>query len=216
MYLNLNVIHSTATYLTPVCTTEFISFSKMSNEFLKRNCNLLALSIDSNSSHLDWVYNIYKNTGLQVPFPVIADRDMRVAKRFNMIAPNVSKTETIRSVYFIDPNQVIRAILTYPLTNGRNIGEILRLLDALQITDEQKVATPANWFPGQPVISPAPKDYNSLMERIKNQMDYTCYDWFLCYKQNNDMPLYNSYDKKFNIPTNLEKNMSLDINDLCN
>lgn len=147
MLIPNKLLSSTATVPTPVCTTEFIAFSKMYPEFVKKNCNLLGLSVDSTPSHLDWTYDIYKNTGIQVPFPIIADRDMAIAKRYNMIAPKASGSETVRCVFYIDPNQIIRAILTYPLTNGRNVGEILRLLDGLQTTDREKVATPANWFP---------------------------------------------------------------------
>lgn len=172
---------------TPVCTTEFISFAKYNNEFNKRNCCLLGLSIDSNSSHLAWVYNIYKTTGIQIPFPVIADRDMRIAKMYGMF-PHENMTQTVRSVFIIDPNQKIRAILMYPMTNGRYIPEILRLLEALQTTDNDNVATPANWMPGQPVIVPYPKTYDDLLERVKNPMGYNCMDWYLCFKQGNESP----------------------------
>lgn len=168
---------------TPVCTTEFISFARYYPEFLRRNAYLLGLSIDSNPSHLAWVYNIYRTTGVQIPFPIIADRDMAVARLYGMIAPNASTTQTVRSVFIIDPEQKVRAILQYPMTNGRNIGEILRLVDALQITDQDKVVTPANWLPGQPVILPYPQTYDELIERVKNPMGYSCIDWYLCYKQ---------------------------------
>lgn len=169
---------------TPVCTTEFVAFSKMNNEFQKCNACLIGLSIDSNPSHLAWVHDIYLNTGITVPFPVVADRSGSVAALYGMIAPNVSSTETVRNVIIIDPNQKIRAILIYPLTNGRNTYEILRLLQALQTSDKFKVATPANWEPGDNVLVPAPQTYQQLMEREKNAKDMglSCRDWFWCYK----------------------------------
>lgn len=170
---------------TPVCTTEFISLAKMNPEFAKRNCDLLGLSIDSNPSHLAWVNNIHKTTGIQIPFPVIADRDMKVAKMYGMIAPNQNNMQTVRSVFFIDPEQNIRAIFQYPATNGRNMMELLRLLDALQITDKEKVATPANWVPNQPTVIPSPSTYNELMERMDNPLGYNCLDWYLCFNQQN-------------------------------
>lgn len=177
---------------TPVCTTEFLSFSKMYPEFKKRNCELLGLSIDSIPSHLAWINNILKTTGIQIPFPIIADRDMAIAKQYGMIAPNASSTQTIRSVFFICPNQKIRAILEYPLTNGRNIGEILRLLDALQITDKEHVMTPANWLPGQPTIFPSPKTYQELIDNKNNINGFNCIDWYLCFNISNNSNISNT------------------------
>lgn len=166
---------------TPVCTTEFISFSQMYPEFQNRNCNLLALSIDSTPSHLAWINNIYKSTGIQIPFPIIADLDMKISKRYGMISPNVSNTQTVRCVYILDPEQKIRAKLEYPMKNGRNIGEILRLLEAMQTSDSENVATPANWIPGAPTIIPAPTTYQKLVERLNNSSNYNCMDWYLCF-----------------------------------
>lgn len=166
---------------TPVCTTEFISFAKYFPEFEKRNTKLIGLSIDSNPSHLAWVFNIARMTGIQIPFPVIADLDMKISRLYGML-PDTSTTQTVRSVFIIDPEQKIRAILHYPKTNGRNIPEILRLLDALLISDKDNVATPAGWMPGQPVIVPPPKTYDELLERINNSAGYNCLDWYLCYK----------------------------------
>lgn len=173
---------------TPVCTTEFLEFSKMYPELKKRNCNLLGLSIDSTPSHISWLTNIYNTTGTKVPFPVIEDKDMKISKMYGMIAQNISNTETVRSVFFIDPNQIIRAILQYPKTNGRNIAEILRLLDALQLTDKENMATPANWFPGKSTIQPSPATFEEALEK-KNNLDNNCVDWYLCYNQR-----YNPYD----------------------
>lgn len=164
---------------TPVCTTEFIAFTQRYQDFTQRNADLLGLSIDSNPSHIAWILNIYRNTGVEVPFPIVADRDMAISRLYGMIQPGVSATETVRNVFFIDPNGIIRAKLIYPLTNGRNIAEILRLLDALQTTDAQKVATPANWRPGSPTIQPAPTTVAGARERLASGGN--CVDWYLCY-----------------------------------
>ncbi|MDP4132558.1 MAG: peroxiredoxin [Bacillota bacterium] len=172
---------------TPVCTTEFLAFAKANDQFVDKNTQLLGLSIDSNPSHLAWLYAIYMTTGVTIPFPVIADRMAEVAKLYGMIAPNVSTQETVRNVFIIDPNQIIRAILIYPLTNGRSIPEIIRLLTALQTTDAEKVVTPANWQPGQPTMVSAPKTYNDLLSRENEPqaLGLECEDWFWCYNQKN-------------------------------
>ena len=147
-----------------------------------RNTQLIGISLDSNSSHLAWVYNIYQNTGIHIPFPIVADKDMSIAKMYGMIAPDVSTNTTVRNVFIIDDRQIIRAILIYPLSNGRYIPEIIRLLTALQTTDQYKVATPADWFPGDPVVVPAPQTYEELLKRVSGEEGYCCVDWYLCYK----------------------------------
>lgn len=153
---------------TPVCTTEFIEFAKRHEEFAKRNVELVGLSVDSIFAHLGWVRNIENNFMIKIPFRVIADRDMKVANLYGMIQPNESDTATVRAVFFISPEtktssgeadpQRIRAILYYPLSLGRNMDEILRVIDALQIAAKYpgQVATPANWQPGDAVIVPPP------------------------------------------------------------
>ena len=174
---------------TPVCTTEFLAFTEVFSEFEERNVQLLGLSIDSTPSHLAWINSIYQSTGVQIPFPIIADRTGEIARQYGMIAPHVSSQETVRNVYIIDPNQTIRAILIYPMTNGRNIYEILRLVDALQTTDRDKVSTPANWLPDQSVIIPPPKTYSELLQRQQKMQNggLSCKDWYLCYN-NPDNP----------------------------
>lgn len=167
---------------TPVWTTEFIALAKQYNSFKERNAQLIGLSIDSNPSHLAWVYNIYQNTGIQIPFSVIADRDGSIARLYGMIAPGESTTATVRNVYFIDPNQIIRAVLVYPLSTGRNTYEMLRLLIALQTADREKVAIPANWLPGDPVVVPPPQTYDELLRRLEGEEGLCCVDWYLCYK----------------------------------
>lgn len=152
------------------------------NCFVERNTVLLGLSIDSNTSHLAWVYSIYQNTGVQIPFPVISDRDGSISNMYGMFSPTTGATTTVRNVFYIDPNQIIRAILIYPLTNGRNTSEMIRLLDALQTTDMTKLATPANWYPGQPLVVPAPATYEELLKRVEGEEGLCCVDWYLCYK----------------------------------
>lgn len=133
---------------TPVCTTEFLAFTMYFPKFVERNVQLIGLSIDSIYAHLGWVYNIYKATGIEIPFPIIADLDMKIAKKYGMISPTVSTTSTVRNVFIIDDRQIIRAVLQYPPSTGRYIPEILRIIDSLKTVDCDKVATPANWLEG--------------------------------------------------------------------
>lgn len=167
---------------TPVCTTEFICFAKYYNEFQKRNTDLIGLSVDSNSSHLAWIYNICTLTGIDIPFPIIDDSSTRVARLYGMISEPVSNTTTVRSVFIIDDKQVLRTILYYPMTTGRNIPEIIRIIDALQTSDRDNVVTPANWLPGLPVVLPPPKTCKELKNRVKScSKEYQCMDWYLCF-----------------------------------
>jgi peroxiredoxin (alkyl hydroperoxide reductase subunit C) len=166
---------------TPVCTTEFIGFAKMFDELQKRNVQLMGLSIDSVYSHISWVRNIEERFGIKIPFPVIADLNKDVAGKYGMIMPGESKTETSRCVFVIDPEGILRAMIYYPLTTGRNMDEILRLIDALQTTDKHKVATPANWKPGEEVIVPPPPTQEGAEERLKQGFD--CKDWYFCKKK---------------------------------
>ena len=132
---------------TLVSTTELIAFSNAYSTFSKLNTELLGLSIDSNSSHLAWLYDIYCKVGVRVPFPLVADRSGEIARKYGMISNSVSNKETVRNVYIIDPNGLIRLILVYPLNVGRFVPEIIRAINALQVADKNKVATPANWMP---------------------------------------------------------------------
>ncbi len=167
---------------TPVCTTEFIAFAQVYDDLQQRNADLLGLSIDSVYSHIAWLRNIEEKTGTRIPFPVIADVDRRVAMAYGMIQPGQSQTETSRCVFIIDPEQKVRAMIYYPLTTGRNMQEILRLIDALQTTDADKVATPANWTPGQPVIVPPPVTQEDADERVQTP-GVECVDWYFCRKR---------------------------------
>jgi len=163
---------------TPVCTTEFMAFAQIQPELKKRGVELLGLSVDSVTSHIAWVRNIEEKTGIKITFPVIADLNKEVSAKFGMVHPGQSKTETVRCVFIIDPNQVIRLILYYPLTTGRNMDEILRVIDALQTSDANKVATPANWRPGDKVIVPPPQTQEMAEERLRQ--GFECVDWYFC------------------------------------
>jgi peroxiredoxin (alkyl hydroperoxide reductase subunit C) len=166
---------------TPVCTTEFMAFSGVADELKSLNVQLMGLSIDSVHSHLAWIKNVKEKMGVDIPFPIIADLDMKVAKKYGMIHPGQSSTATIRTVFFIDDKGILRAMIYYPLSNGRYIPEIIRLVKALQTSDKYGVATPANWQPGDKVVVPAPKNKAEMDTRLSE--GYECKDWYLCFKQ---------------------------------
>jgi peroxiredoxin (alkyl hydroperoxide reductase subunit C) len=165
---------------TPVCTTEFIAFAEIFPELQKRGVDLIGLSVDSVYSHIAWVRAIEEKMGVKIPFPIIADLNKDVASAYGMIMPGASTTEAVRCVFFIDPKGILRAMLYYPLTTGRNMQEILRVVDALQTSDQHNVATPANWKPGEKVIIPAPKTQDGAEARLNE--GYECLDWYLCKK----------------------------------
>ena len=168
---------------TPVCTTEFIAFSKANTYFKKLNTCLIGLSIDSNASHLAWLYDIYLKTGIKVPFPVIADRSGEIARKYGMISNTVSSTETIRNVFIIDDTGIIRTILVYPMNVGRCIPEILRIVETLQITDCNKASIPANWILGHPIIDPSPKTFEELQETVRTiEKEKNGMNWYLSFK----------------------------------
>lgn len=169
---------------TPVCTTEMIAFSRTFTYFQNINTELLGLSIDSNPSHLAWIYDIYCRTGIQIPFPIIADRSGQIARKYGMISNDVSSTETVRNVFIIDDKSIVRAIMIYPLNVGRFIPEIIRTIQALQMADCAKGSTPANWMPGQPVIVPVPKTYCELQERNQDiEKNNNGISWYLSFKE---------------------------------
>lgn len=151
---------------TPVCTTEMSGFAERKAEFNALNAELLGLSIDSIHAHLGWVQNVRENTGVYFDFPIIADIDMKVSKLYGMLQPNESETAAVRAVFFIDPSKKIRLIMYYPLNVGRNMDEILRVLDALQVSDEKGVAMPLDWKRGEKVICPPPKSLDALNDRL--------------------------------------------------
>lgn len=169
---------------TPVCTTEMIAFTRAHTYFKNLNTELLGLSIDSNASHLAWIYDIYCRTGIQISFPIIADRSGEIARKYGMISNDISTTETVRNVFIIDPNGIVRTILIYPMNVGRFIPEILRIIQALQMADCAKGSTAANWIPNQPVIISSPKTFCELQERqqeiLKNRNGI---NWYLSFKE---------------------------------
>jgi peroxiredoxin (alkyl hydroperoxide reductase subunit C) len=151
---------------TPVCTTEMSGFALDKDFFTERNTKLMGLSIDSIHSHLAWVDNVRNNTGVYMDFPIIADLDMKVSNLYGMVHPGEATTAAVRAVFFIDPKGTIRLIMYYPLNVGRNMDEIKRVLEALQASDEHKVALPLNWKPGDKAIVPPPKTLVEMDERI--------------------------------------------------
>jgi len=172
------VLFSHPADFTPVCTTEFVAFAEIYPELQKRKVELLGLSIDSVYSHIAWMRNIEERMKVKIPFPVIADLNKEVATLYGMIMPGESKTETSRCVFIIDPKGILRAMIYYPMALGRNMQEILRVIDGLQTADEHGVAVPANWKKGDKVIVPAPKTMEMAAERVGQ--GYECVDWYLC------------------------------------
>ncbi|XFA98853.1 peroxiredoxin [Candidatus Izemoplasma sp. B36] len=174
---------------TPVCTTEFMTFTSMLDEFKELNTELVGLSVDSLYAHIAWLRRINElewkgMKNLDVTFPLIEDIKMDVAKKYGMIQPNQSNTQAVRAVFVIDPNGVIRTILYYPLSTGRNFDEIKRIIQALQKTDKDNVATPADWRPGQDVIIPPAGSCGTAKERMEEKSDDKyCLDWFMCFKK---------------------------------
>ena len=175
---------------TPVCTSEFMTFASMSKDFEALNCQLFGLSVDGLYSHIAWLRTIkekieYKGMkNVEVTFPLIEDITMEVAKKYGMLQPGESATKAVRAVFFVDPKGIIRAVIYYPLSLGRNFDEIKRVLIALQTADNFGVATPADWRPGDDVIVPTAGSCGVAKERMEGlQEGVTCYDWFFCTKK---------------------------------
>jgi len=175
------VLFSHPADFTPVCTTEFIAFSEIYEELKALNVQLLGLSVDSISAHLGWIRAIKEKQGIMIPFPIIADLTMKVARKYGMIHPGQSSTAAVRCVFFIDDKGIMRAMIYYPLQNGRWMPEIIRLVKALQTTDKYKVSTPANWQPGDKVVVAPPKTAAEMEKRETE--GYECKDWYLCFKK---------------------------------
>jgi len=166
---------------TPVCSTELTEFARRSGEFAERNVKLMGLSIDSIHAHVAWVENLKQILDTEIDYPMIADHQGKVAGLYGMLHPGESTTVTVRAVFVIDPEQKIRAIIYYPLNVGRNVDEIVRLIDGLQTSDKHSVACPVNWKPGDKVIVPPPKTMAEVAERNSNK-DYERLDFYLCRK----------------------------------
>jgi len=174
---------------TPVCTSEFMTFANLEEKFAEVNCKLVGLSVDGLYSHIAWLRTIkdkieYKGMkNIEVKFPLIEDITMEVAKRYGMIQPGESSTKAVRAVFVIDPKGIIRAIIYYPLSLGRNFDELYRVVVALQAADAFSIATPADWRPGDDVIIPTAGSCGVAKERMENKTDMTCHDWFFCTKK---------------------------------
>jgi peroxiredoxin (alkyl hydroperoxide reductase subunit C) len=175
---------------TPVCTSEFITFASLESKFAEAHCNLVGLSVDGLYSHIAWLRTIkekieYKGMkNVEVKFPLIEDITMEVAKKYGMIQPGESSTKAVRAVFFIDPTAKIRALVYYPLSNGRNFQEIKRLLIAMQTADAHQCATPADWQPGDDVIVPPPGSCGMAKDRVEKPAEGTyVLDWFMTFKK---------------------------------
>ncbi len=175
---------------TPVCTSEFMTFANMEKQFNEANCKLVGLSVDGLYSHIAWLRTIkekieYKGMkNIEVTFPLIEDITMEVAKKYGMIQPGESNTKAVRAVFIIDPKGIIRTVIYYPLSLGRNFSELYRALIALQTADAFSVATPADWQPGDDVIVPTAGSCGVAKERMESKdEDVHCYDWFFCTKK---------------------------------
>ena len=174
---------------TPVCTSEFMTFAHMEGQFEKANCKLVGLSVDGLYSHIAWLRTIKEKIefkgmkNIEVKFPLIEDITMDVAKKYGMIQPGESNTKAVRAVFFIDPKGMIRTIIYYPLSLGRNFDELHRVLIALQTADEFGIATPADWRPGDDVIVPTAGSCGVAKDRMDGKEGITCHDWFFCTKK---------------------------------
>ena len=174
---------------TPVCTSEFMTFASMENRFEEAGCKLVGLSVDGLYSHIAWLRTIkekieYKGMkNVEVNFPLIEDITMEVAKKYGMMQPGESSTKAVRAVFFIDPKGIIRAVIYYPLSMGRNFQELYRALIAMKTADAFSIATPADWQPGDDVIFPPAGSCGVAKERMENKEEMKCYDWFFCTKK---------------------------------
>ena len=178
---------------TPVCTTEMIAFANANTYFNKLNTYLVGLSIDSNPSHLAWMYDIYCKTGIVIPFPIIADRSGEIARKYGMISNSISNTATVRNVFIIDDKQIVRTILVYPMNIGRNIPEILRIVRALQVSDCNNQMAPANWMPNEPMILPMPQTFSQLQDRNNLiQKQNNGFSWYLSFRNPSNLCINNA------------------------
>lgn len=170
------VLFSHPADFTPVCTTEFVAFARHYEDFKKLNCELLGLSVDSIYSHLAWIRNIKENFGVEIPFPIIEDLSMKVANAYGMIHPGADDTSAVRATFIIDDEGILRAMVYYPMSNGRSIPEFLRLVQALQTSTAHACATPEGWQPGDKVIVPPPQTADAAAKRKDEGYEYT--DWY--------------------------------------
>lgn len=175
------VLFSHPADFTPVCTTELMEFARRFEEFKNRGVKLIGVSVDSIHSHLAWLENIKQKMGVTIPYPMVADIDMRVSNLYGMIHPGASTTATVRALFVIDPKRLIRALIYYPMNAGRNVDEVLRLVTALQTADQHACATPVNWKEGDKVVVPPPKTVEEVAERLSHP-DREVKDFYLTLK----------------------------------
>ena len=184
-----SILFSHPADFTPVCTTEFMTFAHLEEKFKKANCSLIGLSIDGLYSHIAWLrtinekieFNGMKN--IEVKFPLIEDISMKVAKKYGMIQSGESETQAVRAVFFVDPDSIVRALIYYPLSLGRNFDELYRALIAMQTSDRFNVATPADWNPGDDVIVSPAASCGVAEDRMTSTEGLDCKDWFFCTKK---------------------------------
>jgi peroxiredoxin (alkyl hydroperoxide reductase subunit C) len=187
---------------TPVCTSEFMTFASLESKFNDANCKLVGLSVDGLYSHIAWLRTIkekieYKGMkDVEVKFPLIEDITMDVAKKYGMMMPGESSTKAVRAVFFVDPKGIIRAIIYYPLSLGRNFDELYRALIAMQTADAFSIATPADWHPGDDVIVPPAGSCGVAKDRMENKEEMKCYDWFFCTKKISEETVMSTILKK--------------------
>lgn len=183
------VLFSHPADFTPVCTSEFVAFAERYEKFKELNTELIGLSIDQVFSHIKWTEWIKEKLGVEIPFPIIADNTGKVAEMFGMLHPEAAGSQTVRAVFVVDPEGVVRAIIYYPLSIGRNMDEILRLLKALQTSDREKVALPAGWpeneLIGDRAILPPATSEKEAKERLEaaRRGELECYDWWFCHRK---------------------------------
>lgn len=177
------ILASSPSAFGAVSTTELIETAQYYPKLLKRNTNLIGLTTDNISANLAWVYDIYQKTGITIPFPIIADADLEISEMYGMLNPDRLYGETVRDVFIIDPSGRIKAIITVPVTTGRDTGQIIRILDSIQLQETYNFQTPAGWNPGEPVLLPNVTSYEELINRMNNQeaLGYYCPSWYLCY-----------------------------------
>ncbi len=174
---------------TPVCSSEFMTFAALADKFAKAGCKLVGLSIDGLYSHIAWLRSIKEKIeyrgmkNIEVKFPLIEDITMSVANKYGMIQPNEATTQAVRAVFFIDPKGIIRAIIYYPLSLGRNFDELYRVVLALKTADEFGVATPADWNPGDDVIIGPAGSCGTAQDRMDGKEDMDCKEWYFCTKK---------------------------------
>lgn len=168
---------------TPVCSTELVELARRNADFEAIDTQLIGVSVDSVYSHIAWAQNMAEKFGQEIPYPIIADLDTKVAQAYGMIHPGASATATVRAVFVIDPKQVIRALVYYPMQAGRNIDELHRLVTALQTVDAHGVSTPVNWKRGDPVVVPAPATTEGARQRKADGEGLDVVDWYISTKK---------------------------------